>query len=75
LLRVLATPAAFLLYGVLSGIDLFHPLRIASLNAKGRISIMISYLEGYLRRLSATGSQRPWRIIINPGLGYEGCFP
>jgi putative glycosyltransferase (TIGR04372 family) len=38
------------------------------LNGKGRISIMIGYIEPFLRQLEIDGVANPLVIIINPGL-------
>jgi putative glycosyltransferase (TIGR04372 family) len=45
-----------------------RPVRIGSLNGKGRISIMIGYIEPFLRQLKIDGVSNPLVIIINPGL-------
>lgn len=45
-----------------------RPVRIGSLNGKGRISIMIGYIEPFLRQLKIDGVSNPFVIIINPGL-------
>jgi len=45
-----------------------RPVRIGSLNGKGRISIMIGYIEPFLRQLTIDGVSNPLVIIINPGL-------
>jgi len=45
-----------------------RPVRIGSLNGKGRISIMIGYIEPFLRQLEIDGVSNPLVIIINPGL-------
>ena len=67
ILRALLGPPAFLLCVGLSIVNFLRPLTIGSLNAKGWISITVSYIEPYLRRLRMEGIRRPWGIVLNPG--------
>jgi len=48
-------------------ISLGRPVRIGTLNAKGKISIMISYIEPYMRQLQLDGGRKPLVVVINPG--------
>lgn len=57
----------FFLHLGLSLISLGRPVRIGTLNAKGKISIMISYIEPYMRQLQVEGVRNPFVIVINPG--------
>jgi len=60
-------PLAFLLHLVLHLISLGRPVRIGTLIAKGKISIMISYIEPYMRQLRLEGVRNPLVVVINPG--------
>lgn len=56
------------LMGILAKIILKgRPVYIGTLNKKGRISIMISYVEPFMRLLRLEGIQYPRVVVINPG--------
>ncbi len=63
----LTLPFAALAYLGLRLAATVRPVRIGSLRPKGRISIMISYLEPFLRGLELARGGRVWTIVINPG--------
>ena len=56
-----------LLYVALTSISRGRPVRLGTLNAKGRISIMISKIEPNVRRLRAEPLKNPLVIVLNPG--------
>jgi putative glycosyltransferase (TIGR04372 family) len=62
-----ALPASLLLYAGLRLLNLVRPVRLGSLNAKGRLSTMVSYIEPYVRQLRLEGLWRAWVIVLNPG--------
>lgn len=64
LFQVLAIP----LYIGLRMLSKGRPVRIGSLNNKGKISIMVSYIEPYMRQLQANNLRTPLVIVLNPGL-------
>lgn len=64
---LVAKPCAKLLEIALGVVARGRPVRIGTLNAKGRLSIVISYIEPYLRSLEVEGVVDPWVIVINPG--------
>ena len=45
-----------------------RPVRIGTLNKKGKLSIMVSYIEPYLRQLQIDSVQNPFIVLINPGM-------
>ena len=57
-------PLSLGVYHVLWIVDFFRPVRIGMLNDKGRISIMISYIEPMLRRLERDGERKNAIIIV-----------
>ena len=59
-------PCALALYVGLRIADLWRPVRMGTLNPKGRISIMVSYIDPYLRQLQSMGL-KTILIVINPG--------
>jgi len=60
-------PLPFLLYCMLQVINIVRPVKIGSLNAKGKISIVTTYIEAYMRSVQFEGVRRPFLIVINPG--------
>lgn len=56
-----------LLHALLWAMARGRPVRIGRLNGKGRISVMISYIEPFMRQLQLDGVQRPYVVIIDPG--------
>lgn len=65
---LLTIPFAGVLYLGLRLLNLVRPVRIGTLNAKGRFSIMVSYIEPYVRRWRLReGTPRGVLIVINPG--------
>ena len=56
-----------LLSFVLTVISRGRPVRLGTLNAKGRISQMISKIEPYVRKLRAESVTDPLVIVLNPG--------
>jgi putative glycosyltransferase (TIGR04372 family) len=59
--------SAFVILLVLRVIRGGGTVRIGILNAKGKISIMVSYIEPYVRRLILEGVRKPLVIVVNPG--------
>jgi putative glycosyltransferase (TIGR04372 family) len=48
-------------------VNLFFPVRLGCLNGKGRISILIAYIESYFRRLHLSGEKQGFLVIVDPG--------
>ncbi len=67
-LVVLILPLALFTHLFLSSLNLLLPVRIGTLNAKGRISIMLAYIEPFVRKLRLEYPLKNQLIIvINPG--------
>lgn len=58
---------AFVLSVVLRLIDAVRGFRIIRLSEKGRITIMLSYVEPYVRKLRMEEGPAPLIVVLNPG--------
>lgn len=65
---IFLAPMALIIQIIFSLVYKGCPVKIGTLNKKGRASIMISYIEPYLRKLQLEKANlQPLVIIINPG--------
>ncbi len=67
IITLMTLPMAIIAYFFLHFLNIFRPVRIGTLNSKGRLSIMIAYIEPYVRKLNLEGFKNPLVIVINPG--------
>lgn len=61
-------PFALLTFVLLSVMNVFQPIRLGLLSAKGRISAMIPPIEACVRKINLEEGKRPLIILINPGM-------